>query len=89
MAIVTCLQIDEALHLTPVDPESIVDTCRGADARVWLDLQKFERGELEEWLDRLGFTGLTRQLCLEARDRPGFYPHLGSPTAALRRSLPQ
>jgi len=74
MAIVQCLQIDDALHLTPLAPESVVDACNRADARVWLDLQDFERSELEEWLDKLGFTGLTRQLCLEARDRPGYYP---------------
>jgi magnesium transporter len=74
MAIVQCLQIDEALHLTPLAPEVVVEACKRADARVWIDLQDFERGELEEWLDRLGFTGLTRQLCLDARDRPGIYP---------------
>jgi magnesium transporter len=74
MAIVKCLQIDDALHLTPVAPENAVEACLRADARVWLDLQDVERGELEEWMDKLGFTGLTRQLCLEARDRPGFYP---------------
>jgi magnesium transporter len=74
MANVQCLQIDEALHLTPVAVENVVETCHRADARVWLDLQDFKRGELEEWLDKLGFTGLTRQLCLEAHDRPGYYP---------------
>jgi magnesium transporter len=74
MVIVKCLQIDDALHLTPLTSENVVDACLRTDARVWLDLQDFERGELEEWLDKLGFTGLTRQLCLDARDRPGFYP---------------
>ena len=74
MANIQCLQIDEALHLTPVAVEDVVETCRRADVRVWLDLQEFERRELEEWLDKLGYTGLTRQLCLEARDRPGYYP---------------
>jgi magnesium transporter len=72
--IVQCLQIDEALNLTPVALENVVETCRRGDARVWLELQDFTRSELEEWLDKLGFTGLTRQLCLEARDRPGYYP---------------
>ena len=74
MAIVQCLQIDDALHVTPLAPESAVEACRRADGRVWLDLQDLERGELEEWLDKLDFIGLTRQLCLEARDRSGFYP---------------
>jgi magnesium transporter len=74
MAIVQCLQIDEALRLTPVADGGVAEACSRPDARVWLDLQDFERSDLEEWLDRLGFAGLTRQLCLEARDRPGYYP---------------
>ena len=74
MAIVQCLEIDEALHLTPLAPEGVVEACQRADARIWLDIQDFERSELEEWLERLGIIGLTRQLCLDARDRPGFYP---------------
>ena len=74
MANIYCLQIDEALHLTPIAPESVVQTCQREGARVWIDLQDFERNELEKLLDDLGFTGLTRQLCLDARDRPGYYP---------------
>jgi magnesium transporter len=74
MANVYCVQIDDARHLTHLAPESVVQAIQREDARVWVDLQDFEQGELEEWLDRLGFTGLTRQLCLEARDRPGYYP---------------
>jgi magnesium transporter len=37
-------------------------------------LQEFEPNELEDWLDKLAVTALSRQLCLEARDRAGFYP---------------
>jgi len=74
MANVQCLQIDETLHLTPIAAESVVEACSRPDARVWLDLQDFTPSELEGWLDRLDFTGLTRQLCLEARGRPGYYP---------------
>jgi hypothetical protein len=48
MAIVTCLRIDDALKLTPLAPEGAVEACQREDARVWLDLQDFERGELEE-----------------------------------------
>jgi magnesium transporter len=74
MAIIQCFQIDDALQLTPVASDGILEACLRTDARVWLDLQDFKPSELEEWLDKLGFTGLTRQLCLEALDRSGFYP---------------
>jgi magnesium transporter len=74
MAIVQCLEIDEKLKLKPFACENAVEACRRSDAYVWIDLQDFGPSELEEWLDSLGFTGLTRQLCLEARDRPGYYP---------------
>lgn len=72
--IVNSFEIDDALHLTRIDSGSVVNACRDADIRVWLDLQDLADGELEGWLDSLGISGLTRQLCLEARDRPGFYP---------------
>ena len=72
--IVKSYEIDEALQLTPVAPERIPEAARQGDARLWLDLVDFTLGELEGWLDELGVTGLSRRLCLEARDRPGFYP---------------
>jgi magnesium transporter len=72
--IVNCFQIDEALQLMPLAPGSVTEACQDSDARIWLDLQAFEPPELEEWLDKLGVMGLSRQLCLEARNRPGFYP---------------
>jgi magnesium transporter len=74
MMIVNSVQIDEAMQMTPVAPERAAEACQAADARVWIDLQAFEPDELEVWLDKLGVTGLSRRLCLEARDRPGFYP---------------
>ena len=72
--IVNSFQINDALQLTPFAPEKAAEAYQRTDARIWLDLQAFEPGELEEWLDKLGITGLSRQLCLEARDRSGFYP---------------
>jgi len=74
MTIVTSVQIDDALHLTPFASERIGQACQDADARIWIDLQGFDTAELETWLDRLAVTGLPRRLCREARDRPGFYP---------------
>ena len=67
-------QIDDELQLTPVAPERAAEQLQKPDARIWLDLQAPEPGELEEWLDRLGVNGLSRRLCLEARNRSGFYP---------------
>ena len=72
--IVDGYEIDEALELTAIDPETATRALQSPDARIWLDLHAVEPGELEEWLDRLAIEGLTRRLCLEARDRPGFYP---------------
>ncbi len=72
--IVKSYEIDEALQLTPVAPERIAEATQRGDARLWLDLVDFTLGELEGWLDELGVTGLSRRLCLEARDHPGFYP---------------
>ena len=68
------LQIDDALQLTHFDLEQLEENLQRTDARVWLDLQDFEPGEIEGWLDRMNIIGLPRRLCLEVRDRPGFYP---------------
>ena len=67
-------EIDDALELKPIDPETAVQALQSPDARIWLDLQVDAPGELEEWLDRLDVGGLARRLCLEAGDRAGFYP---------------
>ncbi len=72
--IVHSFEIDDALELTPIDPETATQALQSPDARIWLDLQAAQPSELEEWLDRLAVGGLSRRLCLEARDRPGFYP---------------
>jgi len=72
--IVNSYQIDEKWQLVPFAPEEAAEMPQRPDARIWLDLHAFEPGELEEWLEKLGVTGLSRRLCLEARDRPGFYP---------------
>jgi magnesium transporter len=74
MTIVTSLQIDEALRLTPFAPEDVPEAHGDVNARLWIDLQSDETPEVEAWLDELAVTGLSRRLCLEARDRPGFYP---------------
>jgi magnesium transporter len=72
--IVKSYQINDALQLTPIDAEEVAETSQMTDARIWLDLHAFEPSELEAWLDKLGVKDLSRRLCIEARDRPGFYP---------------
>ena len=72
--IVNCFQISDEPQLRPCDYESAIKAARNPDTRIWFDIQGFETCELEEKLDMLEVKGLARRLCLEARDRPGFYP---------------
>lgn len=72
--IVKCFQITDALQLTPVPTERMVDVARQPEARVWIDLLDGTRDEIGEWLTRLEVDDLERRLCLDAGDRPGFYP---------------
>jgi magnesium transporter len=69
-----CFQFDDALRLETCDPEMAVMAVKEREKKIWLDLQDFNLAELEEWLDKMGITGLVRRLCLEARDRSGVYP---------------
>jgi magnesium transporter len=75
--IVQCVQITDTLQLKPLEAGEALEASRSPEARTWIDLQDFLPEELKEWLERLGVKGLTHQLCLEARDRPGFYPLRG------------
>lgn len=72
--ITQCYEISEELKIVPIAPEEVPAACQDDNARLWLDLQDPGPGDVETWLDKLAVTGLARQLCLEARDRPGFYP---------------
>ena len=72
--IINSFNINEDLQLTPLDPDLAAKAQRQRDARTWIDLSAYEPSELEEWLDKLEVKGLSRRLCLEAWDRPGFYP---------------
>lgn len=71
---VNCFRINDELQLTPCEYESALKAIRKPSASIWIDLQGFEAIELEAKLDELDVKGLARRLCLEARDRPGFYP---------------
>lgn len=71
---VSSFEVNEARQLVPISTECVEASLEEEEARVWIDLQAFEPEELEDWLGRLGVEDLPRQLCLEARDRPGFYP---------------
>jgi len=69
-----CVEITDALQLIRCPPEKAAELHHAGQSRLWLDLQPLEPAEFEGWLDRLGVTGLSRRLCLVARDRAGFYP---------------
>ncbi len=71
---VQSLKINDDLQLTMLDPENAVEMIKSGNERIWLDIQDFSPEELEEWMDKLKITGLSRQLCVETRDRAGFYP---------------
>ena len=72
--IINSFQIDETLQLKPLSIEELSEARTKADARIWIDLEGFEPSEFEDWLDKLEIKTLSRQLCLEARNRAGFYP---------------
>ena len=72
--IVHCHQINEKLQIVPFPPEKVAALNEAADTMIWVDLTDPSPAELEEWLDRFDVAGLSRRLCTEARDRPGFYP---------------
>jgi magnesium transporter len=71
---INCFEINDALQLVPLAPDRVPEACQAADAWVWVDLRGEDSGRVEEWLDALRVGGLPRQLLLDARDRPGFYP---------------
>jgi hypothetical protein len=70
----TCPEINDSLQLFPCPPGKAAEARQAGAPRYWLDLGSCEPGEVADWLDRLGVRGLARRLCLEARDRTGFYP---------------
>ena len=67
-------QITDELRIEPLDTEQAVKLSRSRKAKIWLDIRASDPVDLEEWLERLEVRGLSRRLCLEARDRPAFYP---------------
>jgi len=67
-------RLDDPLRLTALPTDAAVEAVREPEARLWIDLQGAEPGELGRWLEALGLEGLVRRLCLEASHRSGFYP---------------
>ena len=71
---VNCYRISEGPDLTPCEYDFAIEEIRQKKARIWIDLIDIETTELEEKLDDVQARGLIRQLCLESRDHPGFFP---------------
>jgi len=72
--IVNCFQISKNLQLMPCDYQSAVKAPQNPERCTWIDMQGLNTEELEAYLDTLDVSGLAKKLCLEAYDRPGFYP---------------
>ena len=71
---VNCFRISEGPKLTLCDYNFATEAINTKTARVWIDILDADTGELEEKLDELRIQGLIRNLCLDSRDHPGFYP---------------
>lgn len=69
-----CFQIGNERQLIPCDYEQALELARMPDAKVWIDVQGIETTELEGLLEKLEVKDLARRLCLDARERSGFYP---------------
>jgi magnesium transporter len=72
--IINCFQISDELQLLACDYQFAVNAIKKQNARIWIDIQEMEPGDLEMKLDDLDVKGLARHLCLLSRDHPGFYP---------------
>jgi magnesium transporter len=71
---INCFQISEGPKLTLCEYSFATEAINQKKARVWIDILDADSGELELKLDELKVRGLIRQLSLDSRDHPGFYP---------------
>jgi len=71
---VNCFWIFVGPKLTPCEYSFATEAINQKTARVWIDILDADASELEEKLDELRIQGLIRNLCLDSRDHPGFYP---------------
>jgi len=68
------LKINESLKLVPLDPDQAAETVRDAGARIWLDISYQDDADLVKCLKVFDISELARYICVEMRDRSGFYP---------------
>lgn len=71
---INCHKISTDLHMTLSDYESAVENVKKQDSTMWIDVQGFEKDILEKNLRDLEISGMAKRLCLDVRDRQGFYP---------------
>ena len=69
-----CYKLNDKLELTLCDYKSATESIKKEDSITWIDIQGFEKDELQGKLDEMGIVGMAKRLCLEANDRQGFYP---------------
>lgn len=70
---VNCFQLDESSRLKRIQVETFLNEQGHGEGIYWVDLEFNPDDDCEEWLDRLGVKDLSRRLCLEAWNRPGYY----------------
>jgi len=72
LAIITyIIDEDRRLQLTPSEEAArLLDN----DVPLWVDIEGAGIETRSEWMTKLSLHGLTRRLCLDASDHPGFYP---------------
>jgi magnesium transporter len=71
---VNCYLLAEGPLVKPCEYSFAIDAILHRKARIWIDILDTYNTDLEKKLYDLNVNGLIRQLCLDSRDHPGFYP---------------
>jgi|WetSurSiteA1Bulk_404760.scaffolds.fasta_scaffold04159_4 magnesium transporter len=71
---VNCFRISEGPKLSVCEYDFATEAINQKTSRVWIDILDADTSELEVKLDELKVRGLIRQLSIDSRDHPGFYP---------------
>jgi len=71
---IDCFKIDNDLQLVQCDYKSTIDNLKELTSSIWIDIVGFDNEHLNNELGNIDLNGLAKKLCLEARNRQGFYP---------------
>jgi magnesium transporter len=67
-------KLDDKMGLVSVDPDLAVDAWRGKEASFWADVEAFEPGDLDAWLQEIGLSQSARECCLGAGEMSRIVP---------------